>query len=1776
MPSVNLGRVSPIPKGQWNSSTTYEKLDVVTNGGSSYIANQNVPIGTSLSTTEYWTKLVGGLTIGTVETVSYENGASANIVTTSTNDQILNLEIPQGINGNETIDDTKGEGDTDYVWSADKNYKEFKNVKNELNKKLDAKTENKNGNVITFEAQNEHQIANININIDPVQDLHGQSSPYPAGGGKNLINAPDITLSGAGYFYDGALVLPAGTYTMSLNGIVSASFAIKDGDGNTLVGSSHNFPYTFTLSTASATAKFYANAAATITNIQIEAGSSATSYAPYSNICPISGWTECNVSRSGKNILQPTLPSWTLAATYSGGEAGSIGTITTATNARLYSIPCKPNTTYYASSDTTGAGWTYILLSTKMPEIGDTVYNVGSMVNRAWMSINTGNYKYIIVCAVSEDRYTQLISEEHGQLEIGAVQTSYETPVGVTTIPISWQTEAGTVYGGTLNVKTGVLTVTHTYALLNDATKWGNSSGSVATYEYDNNFSDRAFGSRYLTACSYMQTGNYNFANFLGWLNSNSSRKIGITNPTSDITLDTIKADATAEKIAIVYEIATPLTYQLTAQQMNTLLGTNNIWADTGESEVTLYTSVGDFAYINDAPSDNKQYVRKNADWEEVVIEAVEWGNVSGNIVDQTDLQGVLDAKVDTNDLGDMAYIDDAPSDGKEYTRKNNTWTEIEDSSWGTITGNLSDQTDLHLALNNKADAIISSTSGAVASFSDGGDGMPVTALTVGIEPVQDLHGQDAPYPAGAYNLINENEWNWTSEYSGLSSSFSNDTWTVVNSNETSNRTGYLPDITLPAGTYYVSLESINQSSVSVRTQDDVTTLATLNNTTKSASFTLEAETIVHLRSSFIKNSTTTITGLMLSTQNISYKPYSNICPISGWDEAVVTRTGVNLWNPTDWIKGVIMAANNKIAINNDWGLVYIPCKPNTIYTLQKVLSARFIVAYTKDLPASNVQAYNKVTFNDNTTATYTTGADAKYLIASVWASSYDTLTFEQIAATIQIELGETASTYQPYSGTSVTIDLDGTRYGGTLDVTTGTLTVTHTILEVYDTDNIKYASTSNGFLFYIENKASNVDSSLSQICSCLVRAENASASALYPRENRFTIYNNGIVYFKFSFEDDTVDKAKAKITALKNANTPLIMTYGLATPLTVQLTPAQMTTLLGQNNVWADTGTVDISYVLNQMAEWGSIFGDIADQNDLKDVIDNKADVIHCSTSGGIVTFSDGAPAPVAALTVGIEPQQDLNGYDHPWPAGGGANVWDEQWESGIWNQSGEKADGNNSIRSQNYISVNPSTSYYIYFPKTTYVSGLIIRAYDSNKTFLRTKLSTDPGVYSTNDDEYFWTICSYANNTITTYNNDISINYPSTVTTYQPYANICPITGWTEANVYRTDTNLIFGGTEGEWSEWITPTYNVNNWTYLLPDLKVYLPSPLEVGSSFHNTIEIEFDGYSATSGQTPFLSLQGGTTPSGMRNPALTIFSNIYLPSSTDRVTYKYASDYNNTPANQAGTTKANLGFRVNYWASGRFRFRNARCEYVGKVTEESENYGHILPISWQTKAGTVYGGSLNVGTGVLTVDRGMVDLGTLTWTKTNENTFWATPSNYLAGGVLKCSQYKYTGSSVSILTDKSIANFSPVSNRVIIMDSAYYTSTKEQFKTAMSGVQLVYYLAEPITYTLTPQQLTTLLGDNNIWADTGDVSVFYRADTKKYIDNAVAQSMRNTRKMIAGEEKEMKATQNYTIGEYLWIGDDLYKVTANISNSSNITIGTNVQKCTIGEQLKLALS
>ena len=82
-------------------------------------------------------------------------------------------------------------------------------------------------------------------------------------------------------------------------------------------------------------------------------------------------------------------------------------------------------------------------------------------------------------------------------------------------------------------------------------------------------------------------------------------------------------------------------------------------------------------------------------------------------------------------------------------------------------------------------------------------------------------------------------------------------------------------------------------------------------------------------------------------------------------------------------------------------------------------------------------------------------------------------------------------------------------------------------------------------------------------------------------------------------------------------------------------------------------------------------------------------------TVTGNPASFEASGNGKFLSLSVPFSPIQDLHGYDHPWPAGGGVNKWDEEWEIGAYNLStGEKSGDGARIRNKNFIAVTGGQS--------------------------------------------------------------------------------------------------------------------------------------------------------------------------------------------------------------------------------------------------------------------------------------------------------------------------------------------------------------------------------------------------------------------------------------------------------------------------------------------------
>ena len=224
----------------------------------------------------------------------------------------------------------------------------------------------------------------------------------------------------------------------------------------------------------------------------------------------------------------------------------------------------------------------------------------------------------------------------------------------------------------------------------------------------------------------------------------------------------------------------------------------------------------------------------------------------------------------------------------------------------------------------------------------------------------------------------------------------------------------------------------------------------------------------------------------------------------------------------------------------------------------------------------------------------------------------------------------------------------------------------------------------------------------------------------------------------------------------------------------------------------------------------------------------------------------------------------------------------------------------------------------------------------------------------------------------------------------------------------------------------------------------------------------------------------------------------------------------------------------GNNIDYWslsnqADGRryrtFDISTAKdCYFVkfeGNATDLQVEYGSTMtayevPHTTTVPLGqTVYGGTLDVVSGELTVTHEILDLGGLTWQYNSSygsggGAFYSSSKNF--GYVndadapnMTCSMYpvKSRNDLYSSADPAFCVSGSGTTRYATVRDTRYTDPTA--FKTAMNGVQLVYPTNDPQTYQLTPTEIQTLLGENNVWADSGDVEITYRRDISIVLEN-----------------------------------------------------------------------
>ena len=359
-----------------------------------------------------------------------------------------------------------------------------------------------------------------------------------------------------------------------------------------------------------------------------------------------------------------------------------------------------------------------------------------------------------------------------------------------------------------------------------------------------------------------------------------------------------------------------------------------------------------------------------------------------------------------------------------------------------------------------------------------------------------------------------------------------------------------------------------------------------------------------------------------------------------------------------------------------------------------------------------------------------------------------------------------------------------------------------------------------------------------------------------------------------------------------------------------------------------------------------------------------------------------------------------------------------------------------------------------------------------------------------------------------------------------FEPYSNICPITGFTGVEISKTGKNLL----KNISSQVSTTLVMIGQTESYESAQKTYL----EAGTYTFSLKSRSFKGQMVFGNES---ALAIGFVSKGTNSLPITVSEDGYyafwvIAGTGEEVT---ASDY-------------------------------SEFQVVSGSATAYEPYDKTITVSWQTEAGTVYSGYVDAVMWKLVAEWKSVDLGTLSWTSNgtvdDAYEYYVNVSDKANGTTnMLCSSLKVSSNAL-------LNNIRGRSNSGIVSVVAL-DATANAFETAMSGVQLVYELATPIVYTLDPQQpIHTLKGVNNIWNSIGNTDVTYRVEMGNRF-SAIKQ-------LITGIESSNTATKNYSVNNLLIIGDVLYRVTSAITSGQTITSGTNVMPTTVEEYITTTMA
>lgn len=305
------------------------------------------------------------------------------------------------------------------------------------------------------------------------------------------------------------------------------------------------------------------------------------------NPLPISGWTECNITHRGKNLFDKN--------NFKTLRGVSNDLVFDTSNAWGLEFPCLPNTTYTFTRQTTVCNRfnVYDCEDSAIVDGSRFLHSSGN-VSGTTLTFTTRPtaktiFLYLNTASTASSVRTNFNNTVAGlQIEFGDTSTTYNSYSGEI-IPVSWQTEAGTVFGGTLTL---------------------NEDGSADLVATLGRAKLNEFSWSYMSSAGYFRTTEASYSRFSGGVPiaevykgvreiNDSTPDLQIGNPTSNQKRLAVKDSrytnaslwlAEVGNTYVVQKLASPVqTHFIDVGQLITYLGENNIWTDTNGTNTATY-----------------------------------------------------------------------------------------------------------------------------------------------------------------------------------------------------------------------------------------------------------------------------------------------------------------------------------------------------------------------------------------------------------------------------------------------------------------------------------------------------------------------------------------------------------------------------------------------------------------------------------------------------------------------------------------------------------------------------------------------------------------------------------------------------------------------------------------------------------------------------------------------------------------------------------------------------------------------------------------------------------------------------------------------------------------------------------------------------------------------------------------------------------------------------------------------------------------------------------